>query len=172
MAIPAVALALINMAPALLRLFGKNAPAEIADKAVSVAKIITGTDTPEKAVEVLQADPAKMLEYQNAVEERALNWAKLYIEDTQNARIRDVELAKAGFKNTRANWLAASAYATVIICLWVVLMQSDLNEYAKGIITLILGRALGWVEQIFSFEFGTTKSSKQKDDTIQSLSKE
>jgi hypothetical protein len=45
--------------------------------------------------------------------------------------------------------------------------MSDLNEYAKGIITLFVGRALGWIEQVFSFEFGTTRSSKQKDATIE-----
>lgn len=37
---------------------------------------------------------------------------------------------------------------------------------AKGAVTLILGRALGWVEQVFSFEFGTTRQSRVKDETI------
>lgn len=57
-----------------------------------------------------------------------------------------------------------------MLCLAHAAWDSTMNEYAKGIITLILGRALGWVEQIFSFEFGTTRASKAKDDTINKLS--
>ncbi|QYF95594.1 hypothetical protein KY495_10835 [Massilia sp. PAMC28688] len=45
-----------------------------------------------------------------------------------------------------------------------------MDDFAKATITLILGRSLGWIEQIFSFEFGTTRGSKSKDETISRLS--
>ncbi len=48
---------------------------------------------------------------------------------------------------------------------------SDMDDFAKGMVTLICGRALGWVEQIFSFEYGTTRANKVKDDTIKALTK-
>lgn len=72
--------------------------------------------------------------------------------------------------NSRANILAAIAVTLVLICLAVVVWGSNLGEFAKGTITLICGRALGWVEQVFSYEFGTTRSSKTKDETISKLS--
>jgi hypothetical protein len=52
-----------------------------------------------------------------------------------------------------------------------VVWASGMDDFAKATITLILGRALGWVEQIFSFEFGTTRANKTKDDTINNLTK-
>jgi hypothetical protein len=47
----------------------------------------------------------------------------------------------------------------------------EVSEFAKGIITLLLGRALGWLDNIYNFEFGTTRASRAKDDTIEALSK-
>ena len=83
--------------------------------------------------------------------------------------MRDIELAKAGIVNHRANVMAAGALLLVLLCLAVVIWSSDANEFAKVTISLILGRALGWVDQLFSFEFGTTRASKTKDDTINRL---
>lgn len=65
--------------------------------------------------------------------------------------------------------LAICAYVTVMVCMIAVLKYSDLNEYAKGTITLVLGRFLGYVDNIYNFEFGTTRGSKSKDDVIASL---
>lgn len=167
MAIGAAALALVELVPSLFRLFGKEKPAEIAEKAVGVAKVLTGTSTPEDALSVLQADPAKMAEYVREVEERAITWFKLYLEDMQDARKREVELAKAGLKDDTLRWLIIGAFAGLAACITVVIWSSYLDEYAKGILTLFIGRALGWVEQIYSYYFGTTRSSKQKDATIE-----
>jgi hypothetical protein len=45
------------------------------------------------------------------------------------------------------------------------------NEYLKGIVTLVLGRFLGYLDNIYNFEFGSTRSSKAKDLTIEQLSR-
>jgi hypothetical protein len=167
MPLPAAAIALFNLLPTALKLFGQDKPAEIVEKAVSIAKVVTGETTPEAALESVQADPEKMAQYIKEGEERAITWFKLYLEDTQNARERDIKLRELGHKNTRANILVVIAFVLLAVCITVVVWMSDLNEYAKGIITLFVGRALGWIEQVFSFEFGTTRSSKQKDATIE-----
>ena len=67
--------------------------------------------------------------------------------------------------------LAGAALLLVLICLAVVIWNSGAGDFEKATISLILGRALGWVEQLFSFEFGTTRSGKTKDDTINNLTK-
>lgn len=97
---------------------------------------------------------------------------KAYLADRQDARERDVKLADAGRTNYRANALAGVAVLLVIMCLMIVVWGSGMDEFAKGMVTLICGRALGWVEQIFSFEYGTTRASKVKDATISNLSKQ
>lgn len=76
----------------------------------------------------------------------------------------------AVYKSVRINVLLAVAYVTVLLCLiFTVWFIDDANEYAKGIITLVLGRFLGYTDQVYSFEFGTTRDNKVKDESIASL---
>lgn len=166
-----IALALAKFAPSLIKLItGSDKAADVADKVIDVAKAVTGTGTGEAALAAVQLDPAKAMEFQLAVGAQQLDWERIYLADTQSARTRDIELVKAGAHNYRANAMAFAACALVLICLGIVVWSTEIDEYAKGTITLVCGRALGWVEQIFSFEFGTTRASKAKDDTISRLS--
>lgn len=166
-----LALALARFAPSLIKLMtGSDKVAEVADKVIDVAKAVTGTSSGEAALAAVQTDPAKAMEFQLAVGAQQLDWERAYLADTQNARARDIELVKAGAHNYRANALAAAACALVLICLGIVVWSTDIDEYAKGTISLVCGRALGWVEQLFSFEFGTNRASQKKDDTINKLS--
>lgn len=149
----------------------KVAGEEAAGKVIEIAQAVTGMAAPDSALAALQADPAKALEFKQKVLEASLELDKACLADTKSARDRDVELAKAGLKNYRANALAGGAGFLVIFCLAISVWQSDLDDSAKAVITLILGRALGWIEQVFSFEFGTTRANKTKDDTINNLTK-
>lgn len=88
--------------------------------------------------------------------------SKAYLADVQNARARDAALTAAGVKNTRANVLAIGAASLVLVTLVIVVWATNMDDFAKSTITLICGRALGWVEQVFSFEFGTTRTSTRK----------
>lgn len=167
-----IAMGLAQFAPGIIKLItGSDKAADVADKVVGVAQAITGTSSGADALAAIKADPAKVLEFQQAMAAMQADLEKAYLVDTQDARKRDLDLQKAGITNHRANALAAGAVTLVTFCLLVVIWKTEMNEFAKGTITLICGRALGWVEQIFSFEFGTTRANKVKDDTINKLSK-
>lgn len=158
--------------PGLLKaLTGSDKAAEVAGKVIDVAQVVTNTGTPDDAAAAIQADPAIALQFKQAMAQLEIDVYKAELADVQDARRRDAELVKSGHMNWRAHGLAACAVLLVLFCLLVVVWKADMNEFAKGGITLILGRALGWVEQIFSFEFGTTRTSKTKDDTIKALSR-
>ena len=74
------------------------------------------------------------------------------------------------YKSMRINVLLAVAYMTVIMCLFVTVYHSEeISQYAQGIITLILGKFLAYTDQVYSFEFGTTRNSKTKDESIAAL---
>ena len=159
-----------QFAPSIIKYFSNSDTAvTVAGQVIGIAKTVTGTGTPEAAVEALQLDPALAMQFQTAVMANDTDLVKAYLSDTQSARMRDTELAKAGIRNHRANILAAAALLLVVLCLTMVVWSLSMNEYAQATIGLILGRALGWVEQLFSFEFGTTRASKAKDDTINRL---
>lgn len=167
-----IAMGLAQFAPGIIKLLtGSDKAGEVADKVVGIAQAVTGTSSGPAALAAVQADPQKVLEFQLAMGAQQLELERVYLADVQDARRRDTDLVKAGQVNYRANALAGGAVLLVLFCLLVVVWKADVNEFAKGGITLILGRALGWVEQIFSFEFGTTRANKVKDDTIKNLSK-
>lgn len=167
-----IAMALGQFVPGIIKLLtGSDKAEDVAAHVVGIAQTITGEVSPEAALAALKADPNKVLEFQQEMGRQQVELDKAYLADVANARARDMAYVSAGRVNERANVLAGAALLLVLICLAVVIWMGDLNEYAKGGISLILGRALGWVEQLFSFEFGTTRANKTKDDTINNLSK-
>lgn len=91
--------------------------------------------------------------------------------DTEDARARDLALQKLTGK---PNYVAISMYILVVLGLiglmYIVLESSAINDFAKGVITFGLGRLWGYLDTIFQFEYGSTRSSRTKDDTINKLS--
>jgi len=167
-----IAMALAQFAPGIIKLFtGSDKAEDIATAVVGVAQAVTGAPTPSAALAQIQADPAKVLEFQQAMAAQQADLEKAYLLDVQSARERDIELAKAGQMNYRANALAGGSVILVLFCLLITVWSTEMDDFAKATITLICGRALGWVEQVFSFEFGTTRANKVKDDTIKNLTK-
>lgn len=79
--IGAALMGLAQLAPAILPFFSKNETANKAAGVVSeVAKAVTGGKSDDEALEALKADPAKVLEYQNAMNAHA---ATMYAEETK-----------------------------------------------------------------------------------------
>lgn len=101
--------------------------------------------------------------------ERGFRYAELEFKDRDSARGRDAEIVKSGKRNYRAD--AMFLLAVTVICGLVYLIWKDpnINEFMKGIVTLVLGRFLGYLDNIYSFEFGTTRGSQNKDTTINTL---
>lgn len=92
------------------------------------------------------------------------------VKDRGSARDRDVEFIKRGAHNYRADLMFLLAVSMIAAMVWIVWKDPDINEYVKGIFTLVLGRFLGYLDNIYNFEFGTTRGSRDKDDTIKHLS--
>lgn len=95
---------------------------------------------------------------------------KAEVADRGSARERDAWYVRMGRHNYRADAMVLVAAGAVAMLVWMVWTQSDLNEYVKGIVTLVLGRFLGYLDNIYNFEFGTTRGSQNKDETIKQLS--
>ena len=89
--------------------------------------------------------------------------------DRDSARERDAEFIKSGHHNARADVMVALAALAVAGLVYLVWSTPGINEYVKGIVTLVLGRFLGYLDNIYSFEFGTTRGSREKDETINKM---
>lgn len=113
----------------------------------------------------------KELEQREA--ESIRNWllenTRLELADTADARKRDAAFLAAGTRNYRADAMVAIAGLLVLAVTWAVWKDGNLSEFTKATISLILGRALGYIDQAFQFEFGSTRTSKTKDATIERL---
>lgn len=75
-------------------------------------------------------------------------------------------------QNWRAHLMFIFAVVVVMLLTYLVWDSDNLTEYTKGIFTLVLGRFLGYLDNIYNFEFGTTRQSRTKDETINKLSGE
>lgn len=72
---------------------------------------------------------------------------------------------------SKVNTLAGLAFFVLIGCLVALVLMTDLNSDAKAMITLVVGRFMGYIDNIYSFEFGQTRSNIKKDETIETLGK-
>jgi len=72
-------------------------------------------------------------------------------------------------KNKMIPVLYSTAFVMIILCLCVTIWAVEANDYAQGIVTLILGRQLGYTDQVYAYFLSTTKSSTTKDATIATL---
>lgn len=72
-----IALSLLQFVPEIAGLFGGNKAEAVAGKVVQIAQAVTGQGTPDAALQALQADPAKVLEFQKAVLDQRVELAKI-----------------------------------------------------------------------------------------------
>ena len=117
---------------------------------------------------MLKANTERQYEFNMAVLKADSELEVIYMADLQSARARDAEFVKSGTRNYRADTMYALAVVVIVGLVWAVL-ASNMDEYGKGIITLVLGRFLGYLDNIYNFEFSSTRSSKEKDVTIKTL---
>lgn len=175
MAIPIAAIAaLAQFAPMLFKYLGvgnESVPGKVADIAASVAREVTGTESVTDAIAVLSGNSQLAWEYKIQMAGHEHKMDELYLADTKDARARDAEFVKAGMINWRAHSMYIMAWVVVVVAFVMVWNSQELDDFVKATVSLILGRFLGYLDQIYNFEFGSTKSSKEKDATIEHLSK-
>lgn len=161
--------ALIKYVPSLYKLFGDTPPPAAVTRVVEIAQAVTGEAKPEVAIAKLEADPEMMAKYKDAAEARALDIAKSYLADTQNARSRDVEIQKIRGSNTRADILVVCCVIGIAACIILACFLPSLNEFGKTIVNVAIGAFLGTWAQVNNFEFGSTKDSKNKTEVISQM---
>lgn len=168
-----IGMALAQFAPSLIKLFTGSDKAEaVANHVVGIAQAVTGKSNGQDALAVIQADPAKAMEFQIAISAQQAGMEKAYLADREGARGRDVELHKLGFSNRRADVMVALDATGLIACLAVlVFFRSSLPGEVVGILSTIAGIFGACLRDAHQFEFGSSRSSQAKDATIANLTK-
>jgi hypothetical protein len=149
---------------ALLNAFGINSTAPDAESQLA-AKVQNATA--EDLLKIKQAENDFVVK----MKELDIDLDKAIIADVGSARIRDAEIIKAlGKRNWRPDVMFVMATTVIVGLVWLIWKDQTITEFVKGIFTLVLGRFLGYLDNIYNFEFGSTRSSKVKDGTISKLS--
>lgn len=149
---------------ALLNVFGIDSKATDAEQQL-VAKVQSATA--EDLLRIKQAEN----DFLAKMKELDIDLEKATMVDVQSARIRDMEIIKAlGKRNWRPDIMFVMATTVIVALVWLIWKDQTITEFVKGIFTLVLGRFLGYLDNIYNFEFGSTRSSKTKDNTISKLS--
>lgn len=171
---PLIALA-VSALPSLIGLFNKDA-GKVATEVSDIAKQVFGTDDPSKVEAAIAQNPELALrwklslaEYEDKEKQRQHDEVMKRIEDVGSARQRDAGITAAGKHNWRADVLAFLACAGLIVCVWLVADNVNLPERAVNAIMFVAGVFASAVRDVFTFEFGSSRGSQQKDEIIKGM---
>jgi len=83
-----IALALSQLAPSLVKWFGgSDKSVEVAEKAVAVAKSVTGAASGSQALEALKANPDLVLKYQEAILDHEYDFEQIALEAAKEVNV-------------------------------------------------------------------------------------
>lgn len=167
MAFPvAGALALFDLVPSLLKIFGKERPAEIVNKVGDLARVVTGAPDVNEAAKKLNETPELLQKFQLEVDSRAQDWARMYIEDMQHARARDMEIQKLRGANKRADALIIAAFGGVLLCGIGFLFVKEMTPQAEIFLSTVGGMLVMKIGTAFDFEFGSSADTASQGNLI------
>lgn len=182
-----IALALATFVPDIVKWITGSKDAEaMAGRVVDIAKKVAGTDDPDEAKAAIERDPNLALQFQIAVMASRADLQKMFYadvaderakaaEDIKNARARDIEMIHAGASNWRATTMLALAYGGLITISLILASHMFLGLDPGGIVTGFLctigGALLRNIGTAFDFEFGSSRSSRDKTITPDDLVK-
>ena len=162
-----IAFGLAQYAPSIIKwLSGSEKAEEAAQKVIDVARVVTGKQDASEAVVAIRADPAVLMQFRQAMAGIEADMDRAYLADRQNARGRDVAFVQAGRWNIRADLLALLSVTGLIVCVWFVARDSSLPERAVNAIMFVAGTLAACVRDVFAFEFGSSRGSREKDALI------
>ena len=164
-----IALALAGQfAPGIIKYFTNSDTAGVvAGKVIDIAKSVTGKEAPGDVEAALKADPALAMQFQAQVMANDADLEKAYLADRQNARARDVAIVQAGKRNVRADVMVLLDVIGLIACLLVLVFWRDkIPGEAIGLISTIAATFGLCLRDAHQFEFGSSRSSQNKDATI------
>lgn len=130
-----------------------------------VESAILGAD-PQTLIQLKQLD----LEFKKTMTDAGIQLEKLAVEDRASARAREI--------NTHDSWtprvLAAFVMSGFLWCVYAV-FSGFVKELKDPMIATLVGTLIGYTsakaDQVVSYYFGSSASSKAKDETISTIAK-
>lgn len=167
------ALSIVSIVPGISNIFEKwtkSYSVEAVSKTiVSLAKSITGSSTINGSMNKLSNNTELQNKLQESIIKNEYEIELSIITDRQNARLRDIEYLKSNGHNRRADIMVVSAALSLIFCLIVIVYCKNIPGEIVGIISTMAGIFGSCLKDAYSFEFGSSRGSKEKDITVASI---
>lgn len=161
-----IAMGLAQFAPAVIKwITGSDGAEQSTQKVIDIATQVTGAKTPEDALKAIQSSAQAQLDFRRAIMDHDMAMEKLAADDRASARTRDTEIRKTtGGHNIRADVMVISAVAGLVSCLIVLIFfRGDIPGEVVGIVSTVAGIFGSCLKDAYSFEFGSSRGSKEKD---------
>ncbi|MBL4940326.1 MAG: hypothetical protein JKY81_01535 [Colwellia sp.] len=152
-----------KFAPGLIRRFGGDTAGDVADSLLSIGKRVTGHTNPEDIQRELEQNVALLAEFQKQAAQLDVELEKAYLADRQNARQRDIAMMNSGKHNWRGDILAFASIAGLIAALAFAFFIPMESGPARDLILILGGALITIVKDVYGFEFGSSRGSKEKD---------
>jgi len=164
-----LALGLSQFVPAIAKwITGSDKAADVAGKVIDIAKTVTGTSDAPAAVAAIQADPAKILEFQQAVGAQQADLEKAYLADLDSARKMQIAaLGQDDIFSKRFVYYFASAWSVFAMGYFTAITFLRLSVENQRAADTITGVLIGTVlVGIFHYFFGSTAGSLAKSKLL------
>lgn len=133
----------------------------------------TGAKDPEAALAQLQGNAEAMVKLREiailneaSIRDHLFKMEQARYADLADARKRDTEFVKSGRWNWRADFLALLSVGGLVVCVWFIARDSEMPERAVNAIMFVAGVLAAAVRDVYSFEFGSSRGSKDKDEAL------
>lgn len=163
----AAALGLAEFAPVIARWMSGEHAENVAHQVIEIAKRVTNQPDSTEASKALAENSLLIAEFQKEVIKIEAELELQFMQDRRNARERDIALAQVGRRNIRADIMVLSAAFGLITCLGTLIHHAgNLPGEAIGIISTIAGIFGSCLKDAYTFEFGSSRSSREKDSVV------
>lgn len=153
--------------PRIARWVAGDAGEDVAERTVAAvtetAQALTGNTDPAEALEDLQASRELQARFEIEMARREAELERAYLQDRQHARARDVALQQAGAGNLRADVLAVIAILGLVGLAWALVVWPLPEGPGRDMLLMLAGALISIVRDVYGFEFGSSRGSKQKD---------
>lgn len=165
--------AVARSAPALGGVLGGPGGAAIGSVIASVFGV---EGSPDAVAEAIKIDPQAAVKLREIERDERMGilqirakQAQMEADDRASARARDTDIQKVRGYNPRADILAFLAVTGLVLCVYFVAADTAMPERAVNAIMFVAGVLAAAVRDVYHFEFGSSKGSKEKDSVIDAL---
>ena len=158
-----------QFAPALISKIVGNKTGAVANEVIKIVAKATGTKDPDEALAIAGTDPSIEAKVTTELANLDLRETEAFLADVADARARDTVITQAGAKNWRGDilaYLAVGAFVAIIVSLMFLEIPSG---GARDLLLVMMGVLGAIVKNVYHFEFGSSKGSKDKDGILGNL---